>query len=100
MLKLYDLSGKNDLRFSPPCWNIKLCLIQNEIKIKSVTRNTAYCCNGRFIAVHRCRSRAALCLPNVVQVVQTFLSRHKSRHNVYSGGRTQTKTASFNVERT
>ena len=30
MLKLYDLSGKNDLRFSPPCWNVKLCLIQNK----------------------------------------------------------------------
>ena len=36
MLKLYDLSGKNDLRFSPPCWNIKLCLIQNEIKFKTI----------------------------------------------------------------
>ena len=33
MLKLYDLSGKNDLRFSPPCWNVKLCLIQNNIKL-------------------------------------------------------------------
>ena len=32
MLKLYDLSGKNNLRFSPPCWNIKLCLIQNNIE--------------------------------------------------------------------
>ena len=36
MLKLYDLSGKNDLRFSPPCWNTKLCLIQNEIKFKTI----------------------------------------------------------------
>ena len=36
MLTLYDLSGKNDLRFSPPCWNIKLCLIQNEIKFKTI----------------------------------------------------------------
>ena len=36
MLKLYDLSGKNDLRFSPPCWNIKLCLIQNNIKFKTI----------------------------------------------------------------
>ena len=36
MLKLYDLSGKNDIRFSPPCWNIKLCLIQNEIKFKTI----------------------------------------------------------------
>ena len=37
MLKLYDLSGKNDLRFSPPCWNIKLCLIHNNIEFKTVT---------------------------------------------------------------
>ncbi len=36
MLKLYDLSGKNDLRFSPPCWNVKLCLIQNKIKFKTI----------------------------------------------------------------
>ena len=36
MLNLYDLSGKNDLRFSPPCWNIKLCLIQNDIKFKTI----------------------------------------------------------------
>ena len=32
MLKLYDLSGKNDLRFSPPCWNVKLCLILYNIE--------------------------------------------------------------------
>ena len=36
MLTLYDLSGKNDLRFSPPCWNIKLCLIQNDIQFKTI----------------------------------------------------------------
>ena len=36
MLKLYDLSGKNDLRFSPPCWNIKLCLIQNNIEFITI----------------------------------------------------------------
>ncbi len=36
MLKLYELSGKNDLRFSPPCWNIKLCLIQNNIEFKTI----------------------------------------------------------------
>ena len=36
MLKLYDLSGKNDIRFSPPCWNIKLCLIQNNIKFTTI----------------------------------------------------------------
>ena len=32
MLKLYDLSGKNDLRFSPPCWIVKICLIHKQIK--------------------------------------------------------------------
>jgi len=36
MLKLFDLSGKNDLRFSPPCWNVKLCLILNNIKFITV----------------------------------------------------------------
>ena len=36
MLKLYDLSGKNDLRFSPPCWNVKLCLIHNNIEFKTI----------------------------------------------------------------
>ena len=36
MLKLYDLSGKNDLRFSPPCWNVKLCLIHNNIEFETV----------------------------------------------------------------
>ena len=33
---LYDLSGKNNIRFSPPCWNIKLCLIQNNIEFISI----------------------------------------------------------------
>ena len=36
MLKLYDLSGKDNIRFSPPCWNIKLCLIQNNIKFTTI----------------------------------------------------------------
>jgi len=36
MLKLYDLSGKNDLRFSPPCWNVKICLIQNNIEFETI----------------------------------------------------------------
>jgi len=36
VLKLYDLSGKNDLSFSPPCWNIKLCLIHNNIEFKTI----------------------------------------------------------------
>ena len=36
MLKLFDLSGKNDLRFSPPCWIIKICLIHKQIKFETV----------------------------------------------------------------
>ena len=36
MLKLFDLSGKNDLRFSPPCWNVKLCLILNNIEFVTI----------------------------------------------------------------
>ena len=36
MLKLYDLCGKNDLRFSPPCWNVKICLIHNNIEFKTI----------------------------------------------------------------
>ena len=36
MLKLFDLSGKNDLRFSPPCWNVKLCLILNNIEFHTI----------------------------------------------------------------
>ena len=36
MIKLYDLSGKNDLRFSPPCWTIKLCLLHKNIKFETV----------------------------------------------------------------
>ena len=36
MIKLYDLSGKNDLRFSPPCWNVKLCLILNNIEFITI----------------------------------------------------------------
>ena len=36
MLKLFDLSGKNDLRFSPPCWNVKLCLILNNIEFITI----------------------------------------------------------------
>ena len=36
MLKLYDLCGKNNLRFSPACWNIKLCLIFKGIPFETV----------------------------------------------------------------
>ena len=35
MLKLYDLSGKNDLRFSPSCWTVKICLIHKQIKFET-----------------------------------------------------------------
>ena len=33
---LYDLSGKNNVRFSPPCWNVKLCLINNNIDFDTI----------------------------------------------------------------
>ena len=33
---LYDLSGKNNIRFSPPCWNVKLCLIHNKINFDTI----------------------------------------------------------------
>jgi len=36
MLKLYDLTGKDDLRFSPPCWNVKLCLIHKRIGYETI----------------------------------------------------------------
>jgi len=36
MLMLYDLTGKDDLRFSPPCWNVKLCLIHKQISYKTI----------------------------------------------------------------
>ena len=36
MLKLYDLTGKGDLRFSPPCWNVKLCLIHKQISYETI----------------------------------------------------------------
>ena len=35
-LILYDLSGKNNIRFSPPCWNIKLCLIHHNIDFDTI----------------------------------------------------------------
>ena len=35
MLKIYDLSGKNDLRFSPPCWIVKICLIHKQIEFET-----------------------------------------------------------------
>ena len=36
MIKLYELAGKNDLRFSPPCWNVKLCLLYKNIDFETV----------------------------------------------------------------
>src|SRR6056300_558936 len=36
MIKLYDLCGKNNLRFSPPCWNIKLCLLHKKIDFETI----------------------------------------------------------------
>ncbi len=36
MIKLYELAGKNDLRFSPPCWNVKLCLLYKDIDFETV----------------------------------------------------------------
>ncbi len=33
---LYDLCGKKNIRFSPPCWNIKLCLIHNNIDFDTI----------------------------------------------------------------
>ena len=36
MIQLYELSGKNDLRFSPPCSSVKLCLIHKNIKFETV----------------------------------------------------------------
>ena len=36
MVTLYELAGKNDLRFSPPCWNVKLCLLYKNIDFETV----------------------------------------------------------------
>ena len=36
MLKLYDLCGKNNIRFSPPCWTIKLCLMYKDISFETI----------------------------------------------------------------
>ena len=35
MITLYELAGKNDLRFSPPCWNVKLCLLYKDIHFQT-----------------------------------------------------------------
>ena len=39
---LYDLCGKNNIRFSPPCWNVKLCLIHNNIDFDSLPENAQH----------------------------------------------------------
>ena len=36
MITLYELAGRNDLRFSPPCWNVKLCLLYKNIEFETV----------------------------------------------------------------
>ena len=36
MITLYELAGKNDVRFSPPCWNVKLCLLYKNIDFETV----------------------------------------------------------------
>lgn len=36
MLELYDLCGKDNIRFSPPCWTVKLCLLHKQISFKTV----------------------------------------------------------------
>ena len=36
MLKLYDLCGKNNIRFSPSCWTVKLCLMYKEIPFETI----------------------------------------------------------------
>ena len=36
MITLYELAGKNGLRFSPPCWNVKLCLLYKNIDFETV----------------------------------------------------------------
>ena len=36
MIQLYELAGKNDLRFSPPCWNVKLCLLYKNIQFETI----------------------------------------------------------------
>ena len=36
MIKLYDLIGKNDIRFSPYCWRIKYLLNFKQIPYETV----------------------------------------------------------------
>ena len=36
IIKLYELQGKNDIRFSPPCWTIKLCMRKKGLQFKTI----------------------------------------------------------------
>ena len=49
---IYDLCGKNDIRFSPPCWNIKLCLIHNKIKFETIP--IKFTEKNKIMFCHRC----------------------------------------------
>ena len=35
IIELYDLKGKDDIRFSPPCWTVKLCMWHKQIQFKT-----------------------------------------------------------------
>jgi len=36
IIELYELQGKNDIRFSPPCWTIKLCMRKKGLQFKTI----------------------------------------------------------------
>ena len=36
IIELYELQGKNDIRFSPPCWTIKLCMREKGLQFKTI----------------------------------------------------------------
>ena len=36
IIELYELQGKNDIRFSPPCWTIKLCMQKKGLQFKTI----------------------------------------------------------------
>ena len=36
IIELYELQGKNDIRFSPPCWTIKLCIWKKGLQFKTI----------------------------------------------------------------
>ncbi len=45
---LYDLCGINNIRFSPPCWNVKLCLINKKINYETVPITFSEKCKINF----------------------------------------------------